>query len=210
VSRGTDHYARVYLWVAAHAEGRGTREHRRELLAGLAGTVCEVGVGPGLTFPHYPSTVERIIAIEPDGALREHAATAARGCPIPVQVCHGVADRLPVLDGACDAVVFSLVLCSVPDLAGALAETRRVLRPGGEVRFYEHVRSSRRLVAKAEDALTPAWSRLAGGCHPNREPVAAIRAAGFHHVEARRLSFSPVRGTPTFAHVIGRAVAPGE
>jgi ubiquinone/menaquinone biosynthesis C-methylase UbiE len=97
------------------------------------------------------------------------------------------------------------VLCTVPDQATALAEVRRVLRPGGELRFYEHVRSTHRLVAVGEDLVTPIWSRFAGGCHPNRDSVAAITAAGFDVASVDRFGFSPQRGVPPTAHVLGRA-----
>ena len=99
----------------------------------------------------------------------------------------------------------SLVLCTVPDLADALAEMRRVLKPGGALRFYEHVRSTHRVVAFGEDLIAPLWSRLAGGCHPNRDAVSAIAAAGFDVTSADRFGFSPQRGLPPTAHVLGSA-----
>lgn len=178
-------------------------EHRRELLAGLTGVVCEVGAGPGLSFAHYPAGVTRVVAVEPEPTLREHAVRAAGTAPVPVEVRDGTADALPVEDAGCDAVVLSLVMCTVPDPAAALAEVRRVLRPGGQVRLYEHVRSAHRLVAGAEDLVAPAWARFAGGCHPNRDTVATVRAAGFEVSAVRRFGFSPARGLPPTAHVIG-------
>ena len=198
-------FAQSYLRVSAKAEERGVREHRRALLDGLAGVVCEVGAGQGLNFAHYPSTVTRVLAVEPEPTLRRHALDAAARAPIPVEVFDGAADALPLDDATCDAVVTSLVLCTVPDLADALAEVRRVLKPGGELRFYEHVRSAHRLVAVAEDLVTPLWSRFAGGCHPNRDSVAAIAAAGFNVPSVDRFGFSPQRGVPRTAHVLGRA-----
>lgn len=198
-------YARAYLRISAKTDGRGVGEHRRALVAGLSGVVCEVGAGPGLSFRHYPAAVTRVIAVEPEPTLRRHAVTAAAKAPVPVQVLGSLADALPVEDQSCDAVVTSLVLCTVPDLPAALAEVRRVLRPGGEYRFYEHVRSSRRLIAFAEDLITPLWARYDGGCHPNRDSVSAIRAAGFDIVDVDRFGFSPCWGTPRVAHVLGRA-----
>lgn len=199
-------FAEAYLRASAKAEERGVREHRRELLAGLRGVVCEVGAGNGLNFAHYPPEVTRVVAVEPEPTLHRHAADAARAAPVPVDVVDAHADHLPLDDATCDAVVASLVLCTVPDQASALGEMARVLRPGGELRFYEHVRSAHRLAAVAEDLVTPIWSRMAGGCHPNRDSVTAIGAAGFDVREVRRFGFSPVPLLPPTAHVLGRAV----
>jgi SAM-dependent methyltransferase len=198
-------FAKAYLRVAAKAEARGVAERRRELLAGLVGRVCEVGAGSGLNFAHYPATVTQVVAIEPEPTLREHALEVARAAPVPVEVRDGTADPLPVEDASCDAVVLALVMCTVPDPAAALAEVRRVLRPGGQIRFYEHVRSAHRVVAAAEDLVAPLWARVAGGCHPNRDAVGALTDAGFDVSDVRRFGFSPQRGVPPTAHVLGRA-----
>ena len=201
-------FAQAYLRVAPKAEARGATAHRRELLAGLAGLVCEVGAGSGLNFAHYPATVTRVLAVEPEPTLRRHSAGVAVSAPVPVDVVEGTAEAIPVGDGSCDAVVLSLVMCTVPDPAAATAEVRRVLRPGGEVRFYEHVRSRHRVVAMAEDLVTPVWARFAGGCHLNRDPVASLVAAGFDVTDVHRFGFSGQRGLPATAHVVGRAVCP--
>jgi len=198
-------FAQYYLRVSQKADRRGGLEHRRRMLAGLSGTVCEVGAGQGLNFAHYPAIVTRVVAVEPEPTLREHAIDAARRSTIPIDVLDGAADALPVPDGSCDAVVASLVLCSIPNQRSGLDEARRVLKPGGELRFYEHVRSAHTAVALLEDAITPLWSRMAGGCHPNRDTVAVIRAAGFDVIEADRFGFSPQRLVPPTAHVLGRA-----
>jgi ubiquinone/menaquinone biosynthesis C-methylase UbiE len=196
-------FAKAYLRVATKAEARGVAAHRDELLADLAGVVCEVGAGPGLNFIHYPTSVTRVIAVEPEPTLREHALAVAGSAPVPVEIRDGTADALPVEDASCDAVVLSLVMCTVPHPAAALGEARRVLRSGGQVRFYEHVRSTHRVVALAEDVMAPLWARFAGGCHPNRDTVATLDAAGFD-AAVRRFGFSPQRGIPPTAHVIGR------
>jgi len=104
-----------------------------------------------------------------------------------------------------DAVVASLVLCSVSDVPGGLAELRRVLKPDGELRFFEHVRSDKPWFGLLEDAITPLWSRVGGGCHPNRDTAAAIRAAGFEMQTLDRFSYAPLRFFPAHAHVLGRA-----
>jgi SAM-dependent methyltransferase len=201
--RPNPRFAKTYLRVAAKAEVRGVAAHRDGLLADLAGVVCEVGAGSGLNFARYPSTVTRVVAVEPEPTLRDQAQAVAGSAPVPVEVRDGTADALPVEDASCDAVVLSLVMCTVPDPAAALAEVRRVLRPGGQLRFYEHVRSHR-VVAGAEDLVAPLWARCAGGCHPNRDTVATLDAAGFEVPAVRRFGFSAQRGVPPTAHVIGR------
>ncbi|WP_331753129.1 class I SAM-dependent methyltransferase (plasmid) [Streptomyces sp. NBC_00637] len=201
-------FARTYLKIAREADRRGGAEHRRRLLDGLTGRVLEVGAGQGRNFRHYPDTVDHVVALEPDETLRTAAEQAAATAPVPMTVRAGHAGELPGEDGEFDAVVYSLVLCSVGDPAAALAEAARVLRPGGRLRFYEHVRSPRRWAALLEDAVTPLWRRAAGGCHPNRDTEAAIRAAGFtiDHVDRFGFSFSPL--APDTTHIIGSATRP--
>ena len=160
------------------------RELRRRLLAGLSGDVIEVGSGDGRSFEHYPPEVESLVAVEPDATARESAAARAAEAPVPIEVVGGVAEALPAADGAFDAAVIMGVLCSVPEPAAALRELQRVLRPGGELRFWEHVRSRHaafRVVQRAADALF--WTRALGGCETTRDTEAAIRAADFRIVE---------------------------
>jgi ubiquinone/menaquinone biosynthesis C-methylase UbiE len=199
-------FARIYDRVSAQAEDAGQREHRRELLAGLSGRVVEVGAGNGLNFAQYPSTVDEVLAIEPEPFLRERAREAAVDAPVAVRVLDGVADRLPLGDASVDAGVFSLVLCSVPSQSAALAELRRVLRPGGELRFYEHVRAHRPGFARLQRAADLVWPHVAGGCHTNRDTPRAIEAAGFEIEACGRFSFRPSAViAPVTPHVIGRA-----
>ncbi|MFA7509064.1 MAG: class I SAM-dependent methyltransferase [Mycolicibacterium vanbaalenii] len=198
-------FARMYERISAESEERGTAERRDHALAGLSGRVIEVGAGNGLNFGHYPPTVAEVVAVEPDDHLRGLAAQAAESAPVPVQVLAGHATALPVEDGGFDAVVASLVLCSVPDQRAALAEMRRVLKPDGQLRFFEHVRSQTPWLGLLEDAITPLWSRIGGGCHPNRDTTAAIRAAGFDIETLDRFSYAPLRHFPRFAHILGQA-----
>ncbi len=190
-------------------DARGAAEHRRELLRRATGVVVEVGSGTGSNFPHYPATVTRVVAIEPDPYLRGLSEQAASRAPVPVEVREGVAESLPVSDSTADAVVLSLVLCSVADPEQSLREVRRVLRPGGTLLFYEHVRSSHPLLATLEDVLTPVWRRVAGNCHPNRDTLVTIRGAGFRVLDVRRFGFAPARGGPRLAHILGSAVPEG-
>ncbi len=199
-------FARLYARLAASGEAAGAAEHRRELLDGLGGRVVEVGAGPGTNFTHYPPTVRQVVAVEPEGYLRELARRAVASSAVPVQPVAGTAAALPLSDGWADAVVFSLVLCTVGSPAAALAEARRVLSPGGELRFYEHVRAEGERTARRQDLADRPWSWIAGGCHPNRDTVAAVAAAGFAVTGLRRFDFVPHRvRLPVAPHVIGRA-----
>jgi len=201
-------FARIYERVSAEAEARGTTEHRRRLLAGITGQVLEIGAGNGLNFAHYPPEVSGVLALEPDDSLRSLAERAAGHAPVPVTVRAGHADALPAGDASMDVVVSSLVLCSVPDQASALAEIRRVLKPGGQLRYYEHVRSISRPKGFLEDAVTPLWALIAGGCHPNRRTSRSIAAAGFEVQDEDRFPFRPAKLGPSSDHVLGTARKP--
>lgn len=201
-------FARAYERISAESEERGTAEKRDRVLSGLSGRVVEVGAGNGMNFGHYPDTVTEVVAVEPEDRLRERAERAGAGASVPVRVVAGHAGALPVEDGAFDAVVASLVLCSVTDVAAALAEIRRVLRPGGELRFFEHVRSANPMFGVLEDALSPLWSRMGGGCRLNRDTEASIRAAGFDVERCERVVYAPLRFFPRHAHILGRARVP--
>ena len=201
-------FARLFAWGASNAPAEQI-EHRHRVLEGLAGRVVEVGAGNGLNFPHYPDTVTEVVAVEPEAYLRSKAEEAAARAPVPVRVVDGVADALPAGDGEFDAGVASLVLCSVPDQASALAELRRVIRPGGELRFYEHVLSKDPRAARGQHRTDRVWPRFAGGCHPNRDTPAAIEAAGFEIERCERFSFKPIFFLKAIEpHVIGTARRP--
>jgi ubiquinone/menaquinone biosynthesis C-methylase UbiE len=198
-------FARMYERISAESERRGTAEHRDRALSGLTGRVIEVGAGNGMNFDHYPNTVTEVVAVEPDDYLRGLAERAAEKATVSIRVVGGHSTALPADDASFDAAVASLVLCSVSDVPAALAELRRVLKPGGELRFFEHVRSEKPWFGVLEDAITPLWSRVGGGCHPNRDTTAAIRSAGFDIDELDRFYYAPLRFFPSHAHVLGRA-----
>jgi ubiquinone/menaquinone biosynthesis C-methylase UbiE len=164
---------------------------RAALLAGLTGDVLDVGAGTGANLPHFPPSCT-VTAVEPDPHMRrrleEKVASGAAGAA--VSVSDGSAEALPAADGSIDAVVFTLVLCTVPDQPAALAETRRVLKPGGRLLFLEHVRGTGRH-AKAQDLLRPFWSFAAQGCQINRDTSAAIAAAGFALDLQEQFSLAP-------------------
>jgi len=183
-------FARFFVRWGARNEERGNRENRRELLAGLTGRVLEVGAGNGLNFPHYPASVGEVVAVEPEPYLRGRAVEAAAAAPVAVRVADGTAAELPAGDGEFDAVVVSGLLCSVADVPAALAEFRRVLRPGGQLRFYEHVRSRDPLFAGLQEAADLVWPHLMGGCHVRRDTRAAI-GRFFAVEECRGFRFPP-------------------
>lgn len=189
-------------------DARGAAAHRRRLVAAAHGAVVEIGAGYGATFAFYPAAVTSVLALEPDPTLRGLALAATATAPVPVTVQDGRAESLPTADASIDVVVSSLVLCSVADQSAALAEAVRVLRPGGLLLFYEHVRSAHPVLAVAEDLVTPLWSRMAGGCHPNRDTAASIAAAGLAVHGLERFGFSALPGNPRVAHILGMARKP--
>jgi ubiquinone/menaquinone biosynthesis C-methylase UbiE len=200
-------FARFYARLSAGVEGAGVDKRRAALLAGLSGAVIEVGAGNGLNFRHYPATVASVLAVEPEPHLRELAQVSARQTRVPITVTDGTAERLPAHDESFDAAVASLMLCSVADQAVALAEMRRVLRPGGELRFMEHVSSDspgQRRVQRLVDAGL--WPVCFGGCHAGRDTVAAIAAAGFTVKDVTRYRLPDSGLWPTAPHALGLAV----
>jgi SAM-dependent methyltransferase len=204
-------FARTFDRASRRIDERGQREHRQTLLAGLSGRVIEVGAGNGLNFPHYPPTVTELVAVEPEPFLRERALEIAAEAHVPVTVFAGVAEDLPVESAAFDAAVASLVLCSVVDQTRALAELRRVIRAGGELRFYEHVRARRPALARAQQAFDLLWPRVAGGCHAGRETRSAIERAGFVIERCDEFVFRPFPlALPTAPHILGIARRPAE
>jgi ubiquinone/menaquinone biosynthesis C-methylase UbiE len=152
-------------------------ERRHELVSGLEGEVLEVGAGTGFNLPHYEKAT-RVLAVEPDPSMARRLAKRAPEASVPVEIISGSAESLPFADASFDTAVVTFVFCSVDDPGVALAEIRRVLKPGGRLVLLEHVRGEGRL-AQWQNRLTPLHRRVAGNCHLNRDTQTTVAAAGF-------------------------------
>jgi ubiquinone/menaquinone biosynthesis C-methylase UbiE len=195
-------FAALYDPVGASAERRWMGGRRRRLLAGARGAVLEIGGGTGANLAHYRD-VDRVTIAEPDPFMRNRIDPKLEDARVPVEVSAAGAEALPFPDGSFDTVVSTLVLCTVPDQEAALDEVRRVLRPGGRLLFIEHVRAAGS-AARWQDRLEPLWRRLLGGCHPNRDTVAAIEEAGFE-IETFESFYPPDPLSVLTPHVQGSA-----
>jgi ubiquinone/menaquinone biosynthesis C-methylase UbiE len=202
--------AALYDRMLARAEHAGLAERRAELLDGLNGEVLEIGAGTGLNLARYPATPDSLVLVEPDPhmAKRLRDRLASEPPSFPARVIEASAEELPFADDSFDAVVSTLVLCTVDSPQRAAAEIARVLRPGGELRLIEHVRdphSSGR--ARAQDLLERPWGWVAGSCHPNRDTRATLDAAGFDMAEVSEGEFDAA-GPLIKPLIAGRAKPP--
>ena len=200
-------FAHVWPVVAAH-ETAAVRALRRENLAGLSGRVLEIGAGAGTNFANYPPAVEQVVAIEPERRLAARARVAAAAAAVPVVVIASTVEAFS--DGEpFDAVVCSLVLCSVRDAAGVLQRLYSLLRPGGELRYLEHVASAGARGRFQQFVDATLWPRLFGNCHTHRDTERVILDAGFEVDASRREWTLPVWAPlPVSELAVGRARRP--
>lgn len=175
--------------------GRPMEDVRARVAAPLSGEVLEIGFGSGRNVPHLSGGVTRLLAVDPATVGRRLASRRIASAPFPVEFIGTDGAALPLDDGSVDHVLVTFTLCTIPDVERALSEARRVLRPGGTLRFIEHGRSPRPRVAAVQDRLTPVWGRLFGGCHLNRPIATLIEESGLHLDELR----SYTMGHPEFA-----------
>lgn len=206
MSKGHPVFAALYDRLGGTMERRWMGEHRARLLASARGTVLEIGGGTGANLPHYRD-VERVTVSEPDPFMRRRLSPKLEAALVPVEVSEAGAEALTFPDESFDTVVSTLVLCTIPDQVSALAEVRRVLRPGGRLLFIEHVRAEDS-TARWQDRIEPVWGYVFGGCHPNRDTLAAIEAAGFE-VQTLDGFHPPVPLSRLMPHVQGSASPAG-
>ncbi len=176
---------------------------RRCTLAEVAGEVLEIGFGTGLNLEHYPAAVAALTAIDPNPGMRALAAGRVAAAPFPLRLEDGNAEELPFAAARFDCVVSTFTLCSVSDLPRALAEVRRVLRPGGHLVFLEHGLAAEPAVARWQRRLTPWQRRLADGCHLDRDMAAAVGTA----LRLRSVERSYLRAAPRVMGALYRGVA---
>lgn len=194
-------FAAVLDFSSRH-ESRGERAARRAVVSEVRGRVLEIGVGVGANWSFLPPEVT-YTGIDPDPFMIERARRHASEGGLTLELVQVGAEDMPFEDAAFDTVFTTLTFCTVADVPRALAEVRRVLRPGGEFRFWEHVRPEGRVRGRLADVVTPAWKAVGAGCHPNRRTAEAFAAAGF---VVKQLTPGAIGPMPT---IRGVAVAEG-
>jgi len=195
--------ARSYEPFLALGERRGMASRRRTLLARAEGRVLELGAGTGLNLPHYPAAVRELVLSDPEPAMRAVLERRVARSPHPARVAAAPAEALPFPDDTFDTVVSTMVLCTVRDVAAAISETRRVLRPGGRLLFIEHVRAASPRMARWQDRLAAPWAAFAQGCRCN-VPTDALLA---DELCVGRVEHAQWRGMPALVRplVVGEA-----
>ena len=177
--KGHKWFASIYDSMTARAERTFMKDVREEIAGGARGRVLEVGAGTGANFPYYNDQTEEVTATEPDPYMLQRARRRAEGIGRSIILNQASAEHLPFEDASFDTVVSTLVMCSVGEPLRALSEVRRVLKPSGELRIYDHVRYEHAFGAFWQDMITPVWRWVGAGCHPNRDVASFVREAGF-------------------------------
>jgi SAM-dependent methyltransferase len=201
-------FAAIYEGALRATEEAGLAERRRALLARATGPTLEIGAGTGLNLRHYPPEVSELVLAEPGEHMARRLRSSAAAAGRALDVVDAPAERLPFEDGHFDTVVSTLVLCTVPDPAAAIAEAARVLRPGGRLLFLEHVRSPDARVTHWQDRLWRPWRFVADGCNCNRDTLATLEASALAVDDVERGQIA--KAAPLIRPmIVGSAVAPG-
>lgn len=179
-------FASIYDRMLAASEEAGLGERRRELLAGARGRTLEIGAGTGVNVERYPESVTELVLTEPFEPMAKRLRERVAACGREATVVVAPAESLPAEDGSVDTVVVTLVLCTVDDVAATLAEIDRILKPGGQLLFMEHVRSEDPRLARKQDRFERPWRFVGHGCHPNRDTVAAIEGSPLEVTDLER------------------------
>jgi len=172
-------FSALYDRLTKKTEEAGLREMRRQTLAAASGRTIDIGCGTGANLGLYPDAVTELVLAEPDPHMVKRLRPRVSAAGIDAEVLEAPAERLPFEDASFDTAIYTLVLCTVPDQPAALAETARILKPGGKLLFVEHVRADDPGAARWQDRLHGPWKFFADGCHCNRDTLAGIEAAGF-------------------------------
>lgn len=190
-------FAALWDWLVKR-EGKAERKARREVVGDAHGRVLEIGLGVGTNWEYLAEDVE-YSGIEPDPHMLKRARAYAKEQGRTLDLQLAAAESLPFEDDTFDVVFETLTFCSVGDVPAGLAEIQRVLKPGGEFRFMDHVKPRGWFGALAADMFTPAWKRIGGGCHLNRRTAVAIKVSGFEFVSLKRYraGFPMIRGVAT-------------
>lgn len=196
-------FAAVYAPLAAAAEKAYLGELRERVVGDAEGSVIEIGAGTGLNLDHYRKA-GRVVLAEPSAPMRRKLRRAVEATDTPVTVVDAPAGALAYPDASFDTAVSTLVLCTVPDLSATLAEIRRVLKPGGEFRFLEHVRADDADLVRWQERVDPVWSWVNVGCHVTRDIAAAVDEAGFEIDEIERFD-APEPIPVVKPHILGVA-----
>ncbi len=170
-------FAAFYDRSVKSIEDAGLRETRRQVLSAASGRTIDIGSGTGANIELFPAAVEELVLAEPDPHMAVRLRRRLSESGAPAEIVEAPAEQLPFADASFDTAVFTLVLCTVSDPVAALAETARILKPGGRMLFVEHVRSEDPRGARWQDRLERLWGLFAKGCHPNRDTVALIKAS---------------------------------
>lgn len=200
-------FSAFYDSLLKGTEDAGLRERRRQTLTAAGGRTIDVGAGTGANLGLFPDAVSELVLSEPDPHMTKRLRQRVAETGVSAVLVEAPAERLPFEDASFDTAVFTLVLCTVPDPAAALAEAARLLKPGGQLLFVEHVRAEDAGLARWQDRLESPWRFFADGCHCNRDTVASIEASplALESVERGELPKSPPITKPL---AWGRATLP--